>query len=170
MRRTGLVPKMTGNENTATKQKVNFFIDGQEEDNVGSEIGRKFGISKESHLQNFNFFLSYNNFDTVTFRINIYGLKGGKPEKNLLTKNIIESIYNKQTGWFRVDLSQSELTVNSDIIISLKWIDHSQHGDLLSMSFTFPSIGATHYYKFGSQNKWKTFFSMSSCMNVELLN
>lgn len=166
----GLQPGIIGNKNTDARMKVNFYISNREDNNLGSEIGRRIRISKETVIEKFNFYLAYNNFDTVTFRINIYSIKGGKPFKNLLTKNILKTIYNKETGWMRVDLTEQYLTVNDDIIVSIEWVGCSQKGKLLSLPITFPSVGALHYYKFGSQNKWKTYFNMSSCMYVEVLN
>jgi len=142
---------------------VNFSISKYENQNLGSEIGRRFNISNNNTLlDTFKFFISYNNYDTCKFRINVYSIKNGMLV-NILNKNIFCDIYNKKTGWINVNLSPFNIRVNEDIVITVQWVAKSKQGNTLSLPIYMPVTGI-HYYKYGSQNKWKTFYSMSSKM------
>ena len=86
---------------------VNFSIAQYPNQNLGSEIGRKFNIRKQhTKIMSFRFYLQHNNFDDVKFRLNIYDIeKNGRPRKNLLTEHIVLNVRGRKTGWIEVDLS-----------------------------------------------------------------
>ncbi|NJK98116.1 MAG: hypothetical protein HC905_27260 [Bacteroidales bacterium] len=147
---------------------VNFSISEIPNQNLGSEIGRKFAIrNKNTQLKTFRFFLDQNNFDTVKFRLNIYSMKSFKPDENIMNSNVFIDIFNKKTGWFDVDLTPYSLVVSDDIVVSVEWISKSQKGDLLSLPIIMPTTHV-HFYKFGSQNKWKRYNSMTTYMELAI--
>lgn len=147
---------------------VNFAIFDIPNQNLGSEIGRKFNINHENTLlTKYKFYLYHNEFDTIKFRVNVYSIKRLKPHKNLLTENIFIEINDKKTGWFEIDLTPYEILVSDDIVISIEWVSKSEKGESLSIPITLPTA-STHFYKFGSQNRWKRFDTMSSLMNLEV--
>ena len=147
---------------------VNFSIFDIPNQNLGSEIGRKFKIDHENTLlTKFHFCLYQNEFDTVKFRINAYSLKRLKPHKNLLKENIFIEITDKKNGWFEIDLLPYEILVSDDIVVSIEWVSKSEKGDKLSIPITLP-VASAHFYKYGSQNRWKRFDTMSSLMNLEV--
>ena len=53
-------------------------------------------------------------------------------------------------------------------LYTVEWIDFMKRNNnetvRLSLPITFPKINATHYYRYGSQSKWKKFINMSSAM------
>ncbi|KYG72227.1 carboxypeptidase-like protein [Roseivirga ehrenbergii] len=155
-----------GRDKTNTARQVNFSISTAQNQNLGSEIGRKFELSnrKDNYLKNFKFYIKYNDFDQVKFRINIYTLEDGVPSEYLNSQNLIIEITDKKTGWIEVDLSELNLVVRGDIAIGAEWIEHSKNGRRLSLPMIVPSIGSTHFYKYGSQSDWKKFSSLSSAM------
>jgi len=53
-------------------------------------------------------------------------------------------------------------------VVAIEWIGGSEQGTVLSLPITFPSFGAVHFYKFGSQNNWKIFSNMSSCIMIQI--
>lgn len=167
---SNLKKKVIGNHRINANIKVNFAIPAIENKNLGSEIGRRFSISKKSILSKFNFYLCANNYDTATFRINVYPINKGKPSSPINKENIIQIVTSKQCGWITTDLSSYNLEVDNDIAITVEWVWGSEHGNLLALPLTFPSVLNTHYYKYGSQNNWQVYHSMSSCMNVEIFN
>lgn len=135
--------------------------------NLGSAIGRSFSIHHENTLlENLKFFV-YSNYDTVTFRINIYSIKSRKPYKSLLQKCIYKQITGITKDWIQVDLKIYGILVSDDIIISIEWVDKSEKGNKLLFPLARPSL-ATHYYKYGSQNRWKKFNAMSTLMQLTL--
>jgi hypothetical protein len=110
------------------------------------------------------FYLKQNNFEQVRFSINIYSIKKNIPQKRLNEKDIFSDINKDFTGWVSVDLSNYEITVNQDIIITIEWIEASEKGDTLSLPIFAPSLSAIHYYKQSAQSKWRKYRLISTTM------
>lgn len=145
---------------------VKLSIPEYPDQNLGSEIGRKFTINhKNTFLKNLRFFLAQNDYDTIRFRVNIYSVIKMMPNKNLLAKNILCEVTNKKMGWINLDLSEHNIVVNDDIIVAIEWVYKSQIGSALSLPIIMPTTHV-HFYKFGSQNKWKRFYSMTTLMEL----
>ena len=157
-----------GKLRTKAKAKVVFSMPELENKNLGTEIGRKFklGNKKVSSLSEFKFFIKENDFDSVTFRINIYSIKNNKPNKKINTENIIVEVGKNYSDWVITDLSSYDIKIKQNIIITVEWINHSEKGNKLNLPIIIPSFGSTHYYKFGSQNSWKKFGSLSTPMHL----
>lgn len=145
---------------------VKFSISEYPDQNLGSEIGRKFSIKhKNTSLKNFRFYLFQNDYDTISFRVNVYSITKMRPDINILTRNILCEVTNKKTGWVHLDLSEHNIVVNNDIIVAIEWIYKSTIGSNLSLPLIMPTTHV-HFYKFGSQNKWKRFYSMTTLMEL----
>ena len=155
-----------GKLKTNTKAKVIYSMPELENKNLGTEIGKKFKLGKKrvSSLNEFKFYIKENDFDSVTFRINIYSIKNNRPNKRINKENIIVKVDKNHADWVITDLSPYDLNVKENIIITVEWIEHSVKGNKLSLPIIIPSLGSTHYYKFGSQNSWKKFGSLSTPM------
>jgi len=155
-----------GKDKTSTNRQVNFSIATEQNQNLGSEIGKKFKLSgrKDNYLKSFKFFIKYNDFKRVKFRINVYQLDKGDPGELLNDKNLFVEVTDKKTGWITVDLTNLNLVVKGDIAIGAEWVEHTANGKRLSLPIIVPSIGSTHYYKYGSQSNWRKFSSISSAM------
>lgn len=158
----------SGKLQTKTKVRVIFSIPELANKNLGTEIGKKFklGNKKVSSLSEFKFFIKENDFEFVTFRINVYSIKKNKPNKRINIEYIIVKVDEKTSGWVNCDLDHYDIKVKENIIITVEWIEHSQKGNKLSLPIIIPSLGSTHYYKFGSQNSWKKFGSLSTPMHL----
>lgn len=162
-----------GNSKTSTKRSVNFSITNKKNQNLGAEIGKKFNLKKgkNNYLKEFMFFISNNNFDDIIFRINIYTIKKNKPFQKINTENIIIEVSNSKKGWITTDLSPYDIITTDDIIISVEWIDYlGEKGSKLSLPIIIPSLFANHYYKYGSQSKWKKYNNISSAMKLVFEN
>jgi len=160
--------KTIGKKKTSTKRYVNFSISSKKNQNLGSEIGKKFKLPsrKANYLEELQFYVHANDFEKVKFRINIYSIKKGRPDQLLNREKIITTLSNKKTGWITVDLSSYQLAFKQNIIIGIEWIEHSKTGKRLSLPIIVPSLGATHYYKYGSQSDWKRFRMLSTAMRL----
>lgn len=158
--------KTVGTNRTNSKMYNHFAINRQPNQNLGASVGRRFNIGKENaYLEKFNFYIAANNFDKIRFRINIFSIKNGRPDKNLNTKDLIFTVKDKATGWAEVDLKSQNIRLEEDVIVALEWIYHSENGKILSLPMNVPAT-ATHFYKFGSQDKWKRFRGMSTAMEL----
>jgi len=166
----GLKQKRIGQFNTSVlNMGCNFSLSDYENQNIGSEIGKKFIITKSTLVDSLRFFVLHNNYDTVGFRINIYSVKANRPHINLLTQDVIFEINEKATGWIVVDLTTYKINVEDNIIVSLQWIYKSESGNVLSLPISMPTP-YTHYYKYGCQNNWKRFKSMTTRMKLDVRN
>lgn len=129
---------------------------------MGAEIGRKFNLPKAAcRLEKYRFYLQ-SNFESVKFRVNLYSLKG---MENLLPQNIYYATMGKVNGWIEVDLTPYDIVINEDVVVSIQWIESKGKGSYLQMPIQMPAL-AVHYYKYGSQDKWKKFNGMTTAMNL----
>lgn len=155
-----------GKEKTKTKNEVLFATPEIKNINLGSQIGRKFSIGKKksSLLKEFKFYIKKNNFEKTKFRINIYSIKNNIPFKRINTTDIFTEAEKNITGWIKVNLTDYDITVNKDIIVTVEWIETSEVGDTLSLPIFVPSFNSIHYYKQSAQTKWRKYKMISSAM------
>jgi hypothetical protein len=159
-----------GSDRQKTNMNVNFAINKEQNQNLGSEVGRVFKLKKPSELQNMRFYLRYNNFDTVRFRINVYDFNKGKPGQNLTPENIVVEVTGRKMDWITVDLTPYNLVFDEGkIAVSVEWIYSGAKGTVLALPIAMPVTGGRHLYKFGSQNRWKTFNNMAASMELTVL-
>lgn len=156
------VTKTIGGEKVNTSMSTNFAIGSKPSQNLGAEIGRKFNLPKAAcRLEKYRFYLQ-SNFESVKFRVNVYSLKD---MENLLPQNIYYATMGKVNGWIEVDLTPYDIVINEDVVVSIQWIESKGKGSYLQMPIQMPAL-AVHYYKYGSQNKWKKFNGMTTAMNL----
>jgi hypothetical protein len=158
-----------GSDRENTNLKVNFVVHKQPNQNLGSEVGRQFKLKNPALLEKCSFLLKYNNFDTVRFRVNVYTIQHGKPAQNITPENIIIELTGKKMGWIDVDLLPYDIECEDKIAISIEWVYSSGKGTYLALPIAMPMIGSTHFYKYGSQNSWKAFDSMSASLRLTVL-
>jgi hypothetical protein len=144
-----LTTKVLGNK-TDSKFFGGKFAPGD----LGSEIVIKIKIKEApTHLDTFSFNISYNTGDTAAFRVNIYDINNGLPDKNILTESVVLKI-NGQTGKIDVDLSRYDAVINDDFFIGLEWIEgESNSGIVFSSGF----VNKGTYYRKASQGRWRKF-------------
>jgi hypothetical protein len=93
----------------------------------------------------------------------------GKPAQNITPENIIIELTGKKMGWIDVDLLPYDIECEDKIAISIEWVYSSGKGTYLALPIAMPMIGSTHFYKYGSQNSWKAFDSMSASLRLTVL-
>lgn len=153
-----------GNNGKLSSMYTNFALGHMPRQNLGAEIGRKFDLPRGNcRLESYRFRLA-SNFDSVRVRVNVYTVKGFR---NLLSQNIYVSINKKMNNWVEVDLTPYDIVVNENVVVSVQWVDRSAKGSFLGMPITIPAA-ATHYYKYGSQDRWKKFPGMSTAMMLRV--
>ncbi len=161
--------KTVGRSKTNGGRNVNFSIAKKPRQNLGAEIGKKFKVKNTpTQIESLAFYIRPNNFSATKFRISFYSIKKNMPDKHLTSQDIIVSVDDQKTGWIEVDLSDYDIFTKNDFIATVQWIDSSADGKKLGMPIRFPVFGKKHYYKFGSQAKWKRYKNMSISMTVGL--
>ena len=120
---------------------ISFYSTYEKEINVelGREKGMLFYIKNDCRLDNLNFCISGNEFKSIKFRLNIYNLKGGIPDENILDKNIIIEVKEGHTDWFQFDLKPYEIYLAKElnqVVITLTWLE-SEKMDEKNWRFSF---------------------------------
>ncbi|TAE29014.1 MAG: carboxypeptidase-like regulatory domain-containing protein [Cytophagales bacterium] len=154
--------KTIGNQRVATNMNTNLMLNSQPSQNLGSEVGRRFNLpGRTVRLTQYRAYVE-SNFEGVTLRINVYEARSMKP---LLNRNVYVKITGKHSNWIEVDLEPLNLVAEGDVVASVQWVDSEGKGSYLGLPIQMPAF-ATHMYKYGSQNKWKTFRGMSTAMTL----
>lgn len=90
---------------------------------LGAEIGLIMKLHRKKiifHLNNFRFNLVDNIYDTIPIRVNIYNLKNGLPNINILQSPIFFNI--QKDGLITIDLKKYNIVVQEDFFISIEYI------------------------------------------------
>jgi hypothetical protein len=154
--------KTLGKTGFKTSMCTNFALNELPRQNLGAEIGRRFNVSKGvNHLGAYKFYV-ISNFDSTLFRINVYR---AKDMQNLLPQNIYVMVAGRSRHWVEVDLMPYQLVTSDDVIVSVQWVESYGNGTALQMPIQMPAL-ATHYYRYGSHDRWKKFRGMTTAMNL----
>lgn len=142
------VTKVIGNE-AASKSIMAGFKDNS----LGSEVGVVLKIKKPSFLENVNFNIARNKYDTLFLRINIYRMGKNGPEENILQEPIYINLPQREVGRsISLDLSHKNIYLESDAFLSLELVrDLGEGGLWFSMGF----LGSPSYYRKTSQGNWQ---------------
>jgi len=136
--------------NTTKSQSTNA---GFTTNALGHEIGIIIKIKRSpTWLKSFNASLTENNLDSVKLRLNVYSVKDGMPDRNLLHDNIFVTVKKGQKA-IDVDLTPYNIMVEDNFFIGLEWIKTVPgHGLMFSAAFFFsnPIISRET-----SQAKWE---------------
>lgn len=135
--------------------------------NLGSEIGKLFKIKKSVVLEHVNFFVKFNDYEKVKLRLNIYSVENKLPAQNILSDEVFISFGKTNGDWKSIDLSDYEIVLTDNVIITLEWIYGTEGGKYFGLPIIVPSVGSTHFYRFGSQGKWKKYNNISIPMEIE---
>lgn len=89
------------------KLHVTLFISSEREskDRIGREFGVLLDIKKSCIINNFNLYISRNDYKSIKFRLLFYSVENKLPKDILNNQDIIVDISNFQRGWFKVDIS-----------------------------------------------------------------
>lgn len=154
-----------GKEKTKSKNQVFFANPEIKNINLGCEIGRKFVLNskKPSALEELKFYIKENNFEQIKFRINIYNMQNEIP-LNRINKIDIYSEVKNINGWITVNLTDYNIIIKDNVIVTIEWIEASKIGDTLSLPLIVPSLNSIHYYKQSAQSQWRKYKMISSAM------
>ncbi|MEO6148797.1 MAG: carboxypeptidase-like regulatory domain-containing protein [Mucilaginibacter sp.] len=145
--------------------KASIIPKGEKAPTIGAESGLKIAAKKyPAFLENFNFYLSWNNFKFIKFRLNIYSLKNNLPDTLLFNREILVSLNNYKTGWTQVGLSSYHFVIKNDCAVTLQWVDYNK--DIVEAPKVLVPVGISfshiNYYRTASQDKWKSIKGNSS--------
>ncbi|MGI9540726.1 MAG: carboxypeptidase-like regulatory domain-containing protein [Flavobacteriaceae bacterium] len=152
--------KILGNKTTSKALYAAFTSN-----KLGNEMG--FIVRARKHtmiLKKFNISLVENDYGPIKFRLNIYDVFNGLPNKTLLKDNIfIET--EESSGIVSLDLTPYEIILDQDFFIAIEWIEDLGPGKLY---FSGGFFGAPLFAREVSQGIWEKIGTASVGMNVEV--
>lgn len=152
--------KILGNKTTSKALYAAFTSN-----KLGNEMG--FIVRARKHpmiLKKFNISLVENDYGPIKFRLNIYDVLNGLPNKTLLMDNIfIET--EESSGIVSLDLTPYEIILDQDFFIAIEWIEDLGPGKLY---FSGGFFGAPLFAREVSQGTWEKIGTASVGMNVEV--
>src|SRR5690606_17502016 len=130
-------------------------------------LAKNKGLSKalSAHL-----FVGENDFDKAIIKIQLYDASSGDPTNPIIHEPIIFNITDKQTGWFKINLEDKNIYIDSSIkkIALMAILVQSEGEGCLALSGIFPSIGHWAIVKdFESGQLIKAPFSFPLYLTVE---
>lgn len=141
-----------------------------------SELGTEMGViiriparMTKCYLRSIRFYVGECTFDAFPVRLNIYSLKDGKPDENILRESIFVEI--TASGEYIVDLLPYRLFMQDDFFISLEYyrIADLREGSLTFCAVSIPRSSAGNgYFRMTSQGRWKPEPVANTGLSVEV--
>jgi hypothetical protein len=88
---------------------------------LGTEIASAIKVKKPTYIKSAHFVLNHVKGDSLLFRVNIYNYEDGKIGDKALLNNVYIKEKQKK-GVISVDLSEYELILDHDVLLSLEWL------------------------------------------------
>jgi pimeloyl-ACP methyl ester carboxylesterase len=130
-----------------------FFSGGFGPNQLGGQIGIPVRARKKPmQVEKVDFHVSYNAYDSLTLRLNVYQLKNGVPGPNLLRENVLLRL-GKQTGRFAFDLSGQDIVIREDVLVALELLDGQ--GTETRFFLSAGVFNGATYYRRASQGTWR---------------
>lgn len=134
--------------------------DSIEHDKLGREYGVILPLKEDCLLQDFNVYLTQNEFKSVSFRLNIYSVENGIPAEPLLQKDVIFTVENERRKWISVDLKKYSIFISGHdkIAVSMQWLTSvkaDEDSRYFTLSVGYPSLFNSYIFREKSQDKWR---------------
>jgi hypothetical protein len=126
--------------------------------NLGAEIGVMIKLPEDvdkAYLKELRFYVGEFTYDYFTVRLNVYNIKDGLPDKNILNEQIFIDI--NSTGEYIIDLKRKNIATTGDFFVFLEYfkIPDQHEGKLIFCAVHNPDIyKGNGYYRLTSHGKW----------------
>lgn len=120
----------------------------------GSQIGIRIKARQSpTYIEKVDFHVSYNRYDSLTIRLNIYQLENGIPTHNLLTRPVLVRLGN-QTGRMGFELSDQPIAIEKEVVVALELVD-GQGGPNRGVYLSAGMLTGSTFYRRASQGRWR---------------
>ncbi|WP_460611856.1 alpha/beta fold hydrolase [Hymenobacter seoulensis] len=123
--RPGTIKTQTfGRTASSTLMGANLYTEANLiSDDLAKEQGTILPLADDCRLRDFNFHVAFNRFKRVKFRLNLYSVKDGRPDQQLLQQDIRFDV-TVPRGWVKVDLMpyQVQLQGHKQVAVTLQWL------------------------------------------------
>ena len=152
--------KKLGNKTTSKTIYASFTSN-----KLGNEMGFIVRARKRPMiLKKFNISIVENDYGPIKFRVNLYDVLNGLPNKTILNKNIFLET-EVSSGIVSLDLTPYEIVIDKEFFITIEWIEDLGPGKLF---FSGGFFGAPLYAREVSQGNWTKIGNVSVGMNLDV--
>jgi len=132
--------------------KSSMIIAGFQNKKLGAEMGTvlKYNKKRKGHIVSLNFNLAYNLDDSIKFRVNLYEMKNGLPDKNVLAESIYfhdKPINSKIT----IDVSELNINMKDDCFLSIELIENA---DFEGLFFKSAFLKSQSFHRPAPDGEW----------------
>lgn len=135
-----------------------FITLGFASDQLGSEMGSVIQIKRKTYVEDFNFFIATNGYDSLVFRLNFFACnEKGVPTDSMVTQSVVFAWGAVQQGAVKIDLTEEHLILRQDVLMSLEIVGGMlTEGEFERRSVMFGGkmVGGT-YARQTSQSMWE---------------
>lgn len=128
-------------------------------DELGREQGTVVPVDPDCVVRDVNFFVAFNRFRAVKFRLQLYSVRQGLPDRPLLRRNVFVDV-TQPRGWVRVDLQADSLVLRGfdEVAMTLQWVQsQAQEGSAKAFGIAaVPAPGHDILFRDKSQAAWRT--------------
>jgi len=133
-----------------------------EPDLISDELGREQGtvvpVDPYCVVRDVNFFVAFNRFRAVKFRLQLYSVRQGLPDRPLLRRNVFVDV-TQPRGWVHVDLQADSLVLRGldEVAVTLQWVQsQAQEGNQKAFGIAaVPTPGHGILFRDKSQAPWR---------------
>ena len=127
-------------------------------DELAKEQGTRVPVDPHCMLRDVHFFVAFNRFRSVTFRLQLYTVRQGLPDRPLLRRNIFVEV-TQPRGWVRVDLQADSLVLRGlkEVAVTLQWVrSEAREGSEKAFGLAaVPTPGHGILFRDKSQAPWR---------------
>jgi hypothetical protein len=133
----GLKRRVVGNQGKGMLEDYKYNL-------AGNQSGQLMAVKRPAFLQEMSFKVTHCTYDTLYFRLNVYRLKDGFPEENILPKPVYLRISREQTAdRIYVNLRPYKLWLTEDVAVCLELVRSLGKGTLLLLA-NWPGGGPSY--------------------------
>lgn len=149
-----VTPKNYRIKRVGNDMKTRSFSAGFKDNLLGHEVGTRMKIKpRPAMIEEITVNFARCEYDSIFFRVNIYSMKDGLPDENLLSQPIfIRSSRFKAMNGISLDVRDRSIWVHDDFLISLELIKDLGEGGLYFSSGLFAS---PTFVRHTSQSDWE---------------
>lgn len=131
------------------------FSDGMFQKDDVFEIGQLIKLKGASaQITSVNIYLFESERDSVSFRLNFYGIENGKPTRRLIDRPIVRR-YGVEQGWLRLDISEENIQLKGDFVVALEFLPEKKQSGQIAYEVKLGGSSRSFYRK-SSLGTWNT--------------
>ncbi|WP_190242639.1 alpha/beta fold hydrolase [Hymenobacter lapidiphilus] len=152
--------RTTGRTGSSSFMTARLYTEpGAGQDERAKEQGTLLALPPDCHLRTLRLHVAFNRFQSVTFRLNLYGVQRGLPDQPLLSQDIRFTV-TQPRGWVEIDLEPYRLYFQNrrEVAATIQWL-HSEARPDSATGFALsavPGPGHAILTRDKSQARWQS--------------